>query len=177
MSNRVLVTYATFTGSTAGVAEAIGQTLSEHGLDAEVHPMHEVTDLTPYDAVVAGSAIQAKAWLPEAMQFIEKNRAALAAKPFAAFLVCSTLALKNKSMREKADVGSWLAPVRALIKPVSEGLFAGIIEPKKIPIPAARFGFRVSILLGIFRRGDNRDWSAIRAWASELPAKLGRVIA
>ncbi len=95
MSNRVLVTYATFTGSTAGVAEAIGQTLSEHGLDAEVHPMHEVTDLTPYDAVVAGSAIQAKAWLPEAMQFIEKNRAALAAKPFAAFLVCSTLALRR----------------------------------------------------------------------------------
>ena len=64
----ILVTYASRTGTTAGVAEAIGQTLAESGMQVEVLPMREVRDLSPYRAVVAGSAIQGSYWLPEAMQ-------------------------------------------------------------------------------------------------------------
>ena len=36
--------------------------------------MTEVTDLSPYRAVVAGSAIHGGKWLPEAMQFMQANR-------------------------------------------------------------------------------------------------------
>lgn len=86
MSNRILVTYASRAGSTVGVAEAIGQTLAESGAQVEVRPMQDVTDLTLYRAVVAGSAIQGKRWLPEAMQFVQVHRATLAQKPFAVFL-------------------------------------------------------------------------------------------
>ena len=56
MSNTILVTYASRTGSTVGVAEAIGKTLTESGLQVEVLPMTEVKDLTLYIAVVAWSA-------------------------------------------------------------------------------------------------------------------------
>ena len=73
MSNKILVTYATRTGSTIGVVEAIGQTLAESGVEVEVRPMQEVTDLSPYQAVVAGSAIQGKQWLPEAMRFLDTS--------------------------------------------------------------------------------------------------------
>ena len=83
MSNKILVTYATRTGSTIGVVEAIGQTLAESGVEVEVRPMQEVTDLSPYQAVVAGSAIQGKQWLPEAMRFLQTHRATLIQKPFA----------------------------------------------------------------------------------------------
>jgi menaquinone-dependent protoporphyrinogen oxidase len=91
MSNKILVAYASRAGSTAGVAEAIGQTLTESGAQVEVRPMQDIKDLAPYRAVVAGSAIQGGRWLPEAMQFMQTHRAALAQKPFAAFLVCMTL--------------------------------------------------------------------------------------
>ena len=59
MNNRILVTYASRAGSTAGVAEAIGKTLIERGAQVDMLPMQDVKDLTPYSAVVAGSAIRA----------------------------------------------------------------------------------------------------------------------
>ena len=42
MSNRILVAYASQTGSTAGVAEAIGKTLAEDGGQVEVCLMKDV---------------------------------------------------------------------------------------------------------------------------------------
>lgn len=172
MSAKILVTYATRSGSTAGVAEAIGKTLSESGVQVDVLPMGQVKDLSSYRAVVAGSAIQNKQWLPEAMQFIRSNRAALAAKPFAAFLVCMTLAMRNGETYRPA-VSGFLAPVRALVRPVSEGLFAGLLDISKVPSFGDRLKFRVSVMSGVWKEGDHRDWHAIQNWASTLPPILG----
>src|SRR5512139_3569288 len=95
MPDKILVTYASRAGSTAGVAEAIGKTLSEKGAQVDVIPMADVKDLSPYEAVVAGSAIRAAKWLPEAVRFIQTHRSTLAQKPFAMFTVCITLAMSN----------------------------------------------------------------------------------
>ncbi|OGO34223.1 MAG: hypothetical protein A2W35_03650 [Chloroflexi bacterium RBG_16_57_11] len=86
MSNKILVTYASRTGATAGVAEAIAKTLAENGAEVDVYPMQEVFNLTPYHAVIAGSAVQNRQWLPEAMQFIRTHQTELNRKPFAMFL-------------------------------------------------------------------------------------------
>ena len=166
MSDNILVTYASAMGSTAGVADAIGKTLAEGGLEVDVRPMREVQDLTPYQAVVAGSAIHGQQWLPEAMQFVQTHRAALANKPFAAFLVCMTLAIRNAQYRE--TVATWLEPVRTLVRPVSEGLFAGVLNVSQIPSFGDRIKFRFSVMLGAWGEGDHRDWKAIRAWAESL---------
>jgi menaquinone-dependent protoporphyrinogen oxidase len=171
MSNKILVTYATCTGSTVGVAEAIGATLSERGLTVDVLPMKEVKDLTPYRAVVAGSAIQGKQWLPEAVDFVRANRAELSRKPFAAFLVCMTLAMKNGE-NYRPVVAEFLAPVRALVRPVSEGLFAGRLDISKVPTLKDRVLFRLSVLFGVWTEGDHRNWKAIRAWAENLAPRL-----
>lgn len=172
MTQPILVTYATRAGATAGVATAIAKTLAERGLAVEVYPMQEVHDISPYRAVVAGSAIQEGQWLPEAIHFIEYNRAALKQKPFAAFLVCMTLAMKNPAMRNEAFVSNWLEPVRQLVKPVSEGLFAGALHLNKVPSLSQRFKFWISCRLGVWSEGDHRDWNAITAWAATLPEKL-----
>lgn len=166
MSDKILVAYASRTGSTAGVAEAIGKTLAEDGVQVDVLPMSDVTDLSAYRAVVAGSAIQGSQWLPEAMAFLQAHRETLAQRPFAAFLVCMTLTMSNGKYRE--DVANWMQPVRALVRPVSEGLFAGVLDISKVPSFRDRLGFRFSVLLRIWSEGDHRDWDAIRAWAEDL---------
>ena len=170
MSDIILVTYATRTGSTAGIAEAIGQTLAADGTQVDVRAMTEVSDLTPYRAVVAGSAIQNKQWLPEAMQFVQTHRSALAQRPFAAFLVCMTLAMPKKDYR--AQVAGWLQPVRTQVRPVSEGLFAGVLDISQVPTWRDRLMFRISVLFGVWSEGDHRDWEAIRAWATQLKPLL-----
>ena len=166
MSNKILVAYASRAGSTAGVAEVIGKTLADHGAQVDVHRMEDIKDLTPYTAVVAGSAIQNHQWLPEATQFMQTHRLALSQKPMAAFLVCMTLSMKNNKYRE--FVAGWLEPVRALVKPVAEGLFAGALDISKIPSFSTRLKFRVSVLLGVWSEGDHRDWNAIRDWAAGI---------
>jgi len=171
MPDKILVTYATRAGSTAGVAEAIGKTLAGGGAQVDVLPMEKVKDLSPYRAVVAGSAIQDKQWLPEAMLFLRVHQAELAQKPFAAFLVCMTMTIGNGKYRD--EVATWMAPVRKLVRPVSEGLFAGALDISKVPSFSDRLKFRLSVAMGVWSEGDHRDWKAIRLWAEELRSILG----
>jgi menaquinone-dependent protoporphyrinogen oxidase len=171
VSNKILVAYASRAGSTGGVAEAIGKTLAESGAQVEVRLMKDVQDLAPYRAVVAGSAIHGGQWLPEAMQFMQTHQAILAQKPFAAFLVCMTLTISNGKYRE--HVADFLQPVRALVKPVSEGLFAGALDISKVPSFRDRLKFRLSVAFGVWSEGDHRDWNAIRAWAADLKPIIG----
>ena len=173
MNKKVLVTYASRFGSTEGVAQAISRTLSENGLMADVVPMRDVRDLSAYDAVVAGSAINGGAWLREAMQFMQANQSELSKKPFAAFLVCMTLSMRNAE-QYRGHVATWLDPVRALVRPVSEGLFAGALDIGKIPSFSDRLKFRLSVLFGVWKEGDHRDWNAIRQWAMDLKPVLTR---
>lgn len=173
MSKRILVTYATRAGSTAGVAEFIGQTLAEDGWPVDVRPMKDVTGLAPYDAVVAGSAIQSKRWLPEAMEFIQTNQTALVQKPCAVFLVCMTLAMPNAD-KHRESVADFLRPVRAIVKPVSEGYFAGALDISKVTSSWDRLKFRLSVMFGVWSEGDHRDWNAIQAWADSLSPLLLR---
>jgi menaquinone-dependent protoporphyrinogen oxidase len=170
MSNKILVAYASALGSTAGVAEAIGQTLIESGAEVDVCRVQDVKDLSQYRAVIVGSAIRNHEWLPEAMEFLRKHQAVLALKPFATFHVCMTMSMKIGQYRHAVE--GWLEPVRELVTPISEGYFAGALDIGKIPSFGDRMKFRISVLTGVWEEGDHRDWDAIRAWATDLAIQL-----
>jgi len=173
MSKKILVTYASHSGSTAGIAEAIGKSLSDGGAQVDVLPMNNVKDLSDYSAVVAGSAIQGQKWLPEAMQFMRDHQSELSRKPFASFMACITLSMKNSS-QYRDSLKDWMSPVRALVPPVSEGYFAGVLDFSRIPFSFNALAMRIPVLIGIWEKGDHRDWNAIRSWAEGLRPLLLR---
>ena len=172
MNNKILVTYASRTGSTAEVAQAISRTLAESGVQVDVILMQDVKDLSLYRAVIVGSAIRKSKWLPEAVQFVRAHQDTLRHKSFAMFTVCITLARSNNEQYRSA-VSGWVAPIRALVKPLSEGLFAGRLDFSKLPLTWDTLMLRATVAAGIFPRGDHRDWNAIRIWAESLKPVLG----
>jgi menaquinone-dependent protoporphyrinogen oxidase len=171
MTKKILVTYASRTGSTAGVAEEVGKTLRENEYDVDVLAMEQVEDISTYQAVVAGSAIQNRMWLPEAVEFMRQNQSDLAKKPVAMFSVCMTLAMKNGE-QYRPQIAQWVSPVKRIVQPVSEGIFAGVLDISKIPSFGDKLKFRLSVLFGVWSEGDHRDWEKIRDWANQLRRHL-----
>lgn len=167
MSDKILVAYASKCGSTGEVAEAIGQALCEAGAAVDVRLAQNVTDVSPYRAVIVGSAIRVGRWLPDAIKFVETHQEALSQVPVAYFLTCMTL--EDDTEENRRTVAAYLDPVREIVQPVDVGLFAGSMDPSKLS-----FVFRLMMKAMGTPEGDYRDWEAIRAWADGLrPALLG----
>lgn len=167
MAKNILITYATYTGSAESVAELISSNLVTKGVNTVVLPMTEVKDLNGYDAVIAGSAIHGGKWLPEAFDFLESHKEALNSRPFAAYLVCMTMAMKNRD-KYLQFVSDFMNPVRRIVNPVSEGLFAGRLEIKKVPSLSDRVKFRISVATGFWKEGDHIDKTEIIKWSDSL---------
>ena len=89
----------------------------------------------------------------------------------AMFSLCMTLAMKNGETY-RPQISNWLSSIRSQLQPVSEGLFAGMLDIGKIPSFGDRLKFRLSVLFGVWVAGDHRDWDAIREWAEQLPLQL-----
>lgn len=159
---RILVAYASSSGSTGEVAQAIGDVLKQDA-DVDVRSVKSVENIRTYHAVVLGSSIRAGRWLPEAVRFLENHRPALAERPVAYFITCLALVDENKDNRETAL--SYVEPVLRMtpeITPVALGLFAGSIDPQRA----------ASLPGNVPHSGDYRDWAKIRAWAAEIAPKL-----
>jgi menaquinone-dependent protoporphyrinogen oxidase len=167
MSKNILITYATYTGSAESVAGIISDDLSSKGFNTDVKPMSEVSDLAEYDAIVAGSAIHSGRWLPEAFDFLNTYREQLNSKPFAAYLVCMTMAMKNRD-KYLQFVSDFMIPVRQIVPPVSEGHFAGKLEIKKLRSLSDKIKFRISVTAGVWKEGDHINSSEIKKWSETL---------
>ncbi len=161
---KILVAYASKAGSTGEVARAIGETLSAQGASVEVLQIKHVKDVSAYQAVIVGSAIRMGNWLPEAVNFVKTHQAELRQRPTAYFLVSGFL--KDNTPEVVQKVSAFLDPVRAVMEPVSTGLFAGKMDYGKLSFLDRTIAKAVGSV-----EGDWRNWDAIRAWAAQaLPA-------
>lgn len=168
-NKKVLVTYASYSGSTVGVADAIGKKISETGVAVDVLPLKNGVDLTGYDAVVVGSAIQSGEWLPEAVKFVQDHKKELGAVPTAFFLVC-LMTTKSDEQSQKF-VGEFLTNVRSAVTPVAEGRFTGAYLPDKYSL-ATRIGMKFFAGYLKIKPGDYRNRDAINAWAESTAPLL-----
>lgn len=160
VEKKVLVTYASKAGSTAEVAQAIGEVLRGKGLSVDVKQIAHVTDVSGYQAVLVGSCIRMGSWLPAAVQFVEKNQAALKSVPTAFFQVGSSL--KEDTPENQEEAKGNMAKARALVEPVSMGLFAGKVDFSKLSLLDRLIAKGVGSV-----EGDWRDWNAIKTWAGQ----------
>jgi menaquinone-dependent protoporphyrinogen oxidase len=163
MDKKILITYASKAGSTAETAARMGEMLAKQNAQVDVLPVEKVGDLSAYQAVVLGSAIRMSQLLPEVVKFVEANQAILQQKSFNVFFLCMTL--EKDTPENRQTVSAYLEPVRALVKPANEGMFAGVMDPKKLSLVER-------LLMKAMKSpvGDYRNWDQINAWAQSVAA-------
>jgi menaquinone-dependent protoporphyrinogen oxidase len=166
----VLVAYGSKYGATAEIAEEIAETLSALGVNASVFPASHVNDLTPYDAVVLGSAVYAGHWTKEAVTFLETFEKDMTKVPIWFF---SSGPTGEGDPIEKMH--GWRFPdaqqaIADRIQPRDVTLFKG-----KIDLQTMNFGERLIVRAIGAPAGDFRNWDAIAAWAAKIATVLSPV--
>jgi menaquinone-dependent protoporphyrinogen IX oxidase len=158
--DKVLVTYATMSGSTAEVALAVGEEIIEQGKEVDILPLEKVTDLAPYAAVVIGAPM-AMGWHPTALKFMAKNRKALSRVPLAVFVMCMSLTATNKTKVGGVPVfidGELATPQQKEGRPSLKELYANVARYAAPIVKAAAPSHLVSI--GFF--GGKVEYSRLK---------------
>ena len=155
-----LIVYASRHGATAGIAERIGETLRNEGLDATVLPVSRVVDPIDADSVIVGSAVYMGRWLKEAAQFVRLHQSELAARPLWLF---SSGPVGPKEL----PVAEEIAEFRKLLEIRDHRTFAGAIDAKKVSLAE-----RLMVKAVKAPYGDDRNWNDIELWAKTISAKV-----
>jgi menaquinone-dependent protoporphyrinogen oxidase len=163
MGKQVLVAYASKYGSTAEIAEKIGQVLRQAGLQTDVLPVDRVQDPAPYTAIVLGSAMYIGQWQGKASKFLQANEKLLAQRPV--WLFTSGPTGKGDALEL---MSGWILPKSAetiadRIHPRDITVFHGNVDGKKVNFLEKKLIENVKAPIG-----DFRDWDAISAWAAGI---------
>lgn len=173
---RILIIYASRYGSTAEIAEKIGNYIAEEGPEVEVLSYMEITDLHQYDAIIVGSPIRYEGWMPAAKAFVLDNLEYLNKIPVAYFFSCLALAIRTEGTERKAaQYAEKLRVLSPQVKPIDIGRFSGVLEFSKMSLPL-RIIFRIFGMIIGLKEGDYRDWDEIRRWSKNISSKLDALI-
>lgn len=198
MEQKCLVTYATNSGSTQEVAEAVAEEVRKSGVAVDLRPLEEADDLSAYTAVVIGAPM-ILGWHRGAVRFIKKHQQTLSQRQVAYFMTAMSLTKTGESRfdgipllidpnlpKEPGDpVRMSLSEKYATVQRYLGSVLKSV--PKVRPTSVAFFGgkleyFRLKLIQMLFvmliiraQPGDRRNWPAIREWAGNLPRNLGLV--
>lgn len=175
MAKKVLVVYDTMFGSAAEVADCIGKELGKQGKTVTVKRVADVPDISGYEAVVVGAPVRGSKLIPGAMDFLTKNEQALGRKPLALFTVCLGGSDGPEGCtRVMERTFTPLLQQFSALKPVSIGIFGGVVDFNKYPEDVKTVMGKVMERRGRPTEGcnDYRDWNVIKAWSQELAEKL-----
>lgn len=163
----ILVAYASKYGSTAEIAEKIAEVLGQNNLNVTVLAADKVSDVTPYDAMVLGSAVYAGSWLKDAVHLLESNEKILSTKPVWIFSSGPTGEGKPVDIMHGWRFPEALEKIADRIKPKDIAFFHG-----KIDLDNMHFGEKLIVKALRAKEGDFRNWEAISVWAKGIATAL-----
>jgi menaquinone-dependent protoporphyrinogen oxidase len=158
---RVLVTYGSKRGGTAGLAEMLGAALAAQDLRVDVQPAKEAMGVEGYDAVIVGGALYAGRWHRDARRFIKRHAKVLQSLPVWLF---SSGPLDDSAARNELPPVAQVERLMNWIGAWGHKTFGGRL------LPDAK-GF-IASMMAKHRSGDWRDPQLIRAWAEEIAEAL-----
>jgi len=164
---KVLVAYASKYGSTAEMAQKMGEVLRKADMEVGVFSADLVTDVKPYDAVVLGSAVYAGSWMKPVVELLETQEKDLATRPVWIFSCGPTGEGDPVEIMHGWRYPEALEPLLQQIQPRAIAFFHGKIDPEKM-----YWGEKLIIKALRARTGDFRDWKAIEAWAQDIALAL-----
>jgi len=167
MSYRVLVAYASKYGATAEIARKIADVLGSAGLSVTVLPAEKVTDVTPFEAVILGSAVYIGNWRQEAVKFLEDFRAPLAKIPVWLFSSGPMGEGDPATLVQGWHLPSAQQAIADRIHARDIMLFHGAIDISKLNLVDRQIVKEFNPA-----GGDFRDWEAIAQWAVSIVASL-----
>lgn len=165
---KILVAYESQFGSTTEVAKFIGNQLTLDSSKIDIIRISKIEDLSSYDRIIIGSAIQYDKWMPEARAFVISNRKILSQIPVAFFFTCLTLSAKTEKTEKKANLyAEKLYELAPEVNPINIGRFAGVLNYAKMSLVSRIFAKGLFAIIGV-KEGDYRDWNAIGDWTKSL---------
>ena len=161
--SRVLVAYATRMDSTREIAVAIADELRRLGHQVTVTPCPTSVSLAKFDAVLVGSAVYGRRWLPEAVQFLAARQDSLQDRMVWLFQSgpCGTGPDHAFHTELRGRSGGWRATIGA-----EHITFKGRLAAERARTWVARWLGRGGLA------GDYRDGDAIRSWARAVSGQL-----
>jgi menaquinone-dependent protoporphyrinogen oxidase len=160
---RILVAHASRMGSTAEIAQRIGEQLRTAGHDVDVRTCTEAPDTSNYDAVLIGSALYLGRWLTTARRYLQSQSESLSRRPTWLFqsgpcgqgFDLAAVEVPRAVRRLSAHIG--LAPPTT---------FGGRLDASRATTRLSRWMATGALA------GDFRDWDHVQKWTAQVAAQL-----
>ena len=170
MNKTILVTYASKHGATAEIAKKIGETLTQAGFQTALADAKTIRDLSPYWAIVLGSAVYYGVWRKDAVKLLKANQQVLAEKPTWLFSSGPTGEGDPLELLDGWRFPSGQQEIADRIQPRDIALFHGALDPDKLTF------FEKWVLKNVKSPvGDFRNWQAISNWAKSIAKVLQNI--
>jgi menaquinone-dependent protoporphyrinogen oxidase len=162
---KVLVAYASKHGSTEEIADAVGVTLRNSGIEVDLADAGDVASLVGYDGVVLGSAVYMRHWRKDAGRFLGRHGREQERMPFWVFS-------SGPAGDPAEDDPAWSEPPRSIRRVERRGARGHVVFGGRLPPEPHGPIEKAMVEKTPPRFGDRRDWDRISAWSTAVAAEL-----
>ena len=160
--SHVLVAYASRNGSTAEIAQTIADGIRARGLVTDLLSVSRVSDVGPYDALIAGSCVYMLRWHPDMVDLLHAHERALSARDVWLF--------QSGPLDDLGETRDRPLPVPVQTIADRIGIRGYVIFGGRMEASAAGMLENLFSLGGL--GGDFREWPRIRAWADMVADEI-----